>query len=122
MGYISLVPHFQNDATVVGCLSLATLVHLQIRGNQLHGLFPSSYGKEYVHMVVDYISNCIEAITLPTNQSKHVLGFLCRNIFARLECLCAIISDGGSYFYNKLFMNLMTMYRVTHKVAMAYDP
>ena len=35
---------------------------------------------------------------------------------------CAIISDGGLYFCNRPFENLLKNYGVTHKVSTAYHP
>jgi len=33
-----------------------------------------------------------------------------------------MISDGGTYFCNKLFESLMKKYEITHKVATLYHP
>lgn len=84
------------------------------------GPFPSSNCNKYVLHVVDYISKWVEAISLPTSETKHVLKFLCKNIFARFGSPWAIISDKVFPFYNKLFANLMAKYGMTHKVANAY--
>ena len=44
------------------------------------------------------------------------------NIFSRFRVPKAIISDGGSHFYNKPFENLLAKYGVKHKVATPYHP
>ena len=52
---------------------------------------------------------------------KTVLKFLKENIFSRFGVPKAIISDGGSYFYNKPFENLISKYGVKQKVT-PYHP
>ena len=71
---------------------------------------------------VDYISKWVEAIALATNDAKVVTKFLRRNIFTHFGTPRAIISDGGSYFYNRQFESLLTKYGVKHKVAIPYHP
>ena len=51
------------------------------------------------------------------NDSKSQLK---KNIFSRFGTPRAIISDGGSYFYNKLFRRLLDKYGVHHSVATLY--
>ena len=51
-----------------------------------------------------------------------VLKFLKENIFFRFGVPKAIISDGGSNFFNKHFENLLTKYGDKHKVATPDHP
>ena len=51
-----------------------------------------------------------------------VLQFLKENIFSKFGVPKAIISDGGSHFYNKPFERLLTKYGVKNKVATPYHP
>ena len=51
-----------------------------------------------------------------------VLIFLKENVFSRFGVLKAIISDGGTHFYNKPFETLLAKYGVKHKVATPYHP
>ena len=51
-----------------------------------------------------------------------VLKFLKENIFSRFGVPKAIISDGGSHFYNKPFENLLDKFGLKHKVATPYHP
>lgn len=51
-----------------------------------------------------------------------VTTFLQRNIFSRFGTPRAIINDGGSHFYNRLFCGLLEKYRVKHKVETPYHP
>ncbi|KAL5550154.1 hypothetical protein UlMin_000330 [Ulmus minor] len=62
------------------------------------------------------------AVALPTNDSRVVIRFLKKNIFARFGTPRAIISDGGSHFCNKQFDALLSKYGVTHRVATPYHP
>lgn len=45
-----------------------------------------------------------------------------KNIFTRFRTPRAIISDGGSYFCNRVFGALLDKYGVKHKVATPYHP
>ena len=86
------------------------------------GPFPTSYGHAYILVGVDYVSKWVEAIPCETNNHRVVLKFLKANIFSRFGVPKAIISDGGSHFYNKPFENLMAKYGVKQKVATPYHP
>nr|XP_009617978.1 uncharacterized protein LOC104110230 [Nicotiana tomentosiformis] len=59
----------------------------------------------------------MEVVALPTNDAKGVIGFLIKNIFTRFGPPRAIISDGGTHFYNRAFAKLLEKYGVRHKVA-----
>ena len=68
------------------------------------------------------MSKWVEAIPCRATDHKVVLKFLKENIFSRFGVPKAIISDGGSYFCNKPFENLLAKYGVKHKVATPYHP
>jgi len=58
-----------------------------IQGIDFMGLFPSSFGNEYILLAVDYISKWVQAIPTRTNDAKVVVNFL-RKIFSQdLACL-----------------------------------
>lgn len=40
------------------------------------GLFPKSFGNEYILVVMDYMSKLVEAVTLLTDDSRVVIKFL----------------------------------------------
>lgn len=86
------------------------------------GKFPSSFSNQYILLAVDYISKWVEAVALPTNDAKVVLKFLQKNIFMRFGTPRAIISDEGSRFCNRSFIDLLAKYGVNHKVATTYHP
>jgi len=93
-----------------------------VYGIDFMGPFSSSYGNQYILVVVDYVSKWVEAVALPTNDSKVVVRFLRENIFTRFGTPRAIISDGGSHFYNRQFETLLSKYGVRHKIATPYHP
>jgi hypothetical protein len=66
------------------------------------GPFPNSYGYLYILVGVDYVSKCVEAISLKTNDHKVVV-----TIFSRFGTLRVIISDGSSHFNNQAFVSLI---------------
>ncbi|KAL5561557.1 hypothetical protein UlMin_031304 [Ulmus minor] len=70
-------------------------------GIDFMGPFPTSFSNKFVLVAVDYVSKWVEAVALPTNDSRVVIRFLKKNIFARFGTPRAIISDGGSHFCNK---------------------
>ena len=47
------------------------------------GSFPSSFGNEYILVVVDYVSKWVEAVATSHNDAKTVVKFLKKNIFSR---------------------------------------
>ena len=57
------------------------------------GPIPSSFGNEYILLVMDYVSKWVNVIPTRTNDVKVVIKFLKENIFARFGMARAIISD-----------------------------
>lgn len=54
-------------------------------GIDFMGIFPSSFGNQYIIVVVDYISKWVEVILLKTNDHKMVMGFFKNNIVSQFE-------------------------------------
>ena len=79
-------------------------------------------GKEYVLEMVDYVSKWVETISTRTNDHRLVNKFIVNNIFSRLGCPRAIISDAGSHFTNSHFKSLLKKYGVHHRVMTPYHP
>ncbi|XP_070021390.1 uncharacterized protein [Nicotiana sylvestris] len=61
----------------------------------------------YILVAVDYVSKWVEAISLPNNDARSVTTFLKKNILTQFGTPRAILSDSGSYFYNKAFAGLL---------------
>ncbi|GJR33652.1 reverse transcriptase domain-containing protein [Tanacetum coccineum] len=90
-------------------------------GIDFMGPFPSSRGKKYILVAVDYLSKWVEAKALPTNDARVVCKFL-KSFFARFGAPRAIISDRGTHFCNDQFAKVMLKYGVTHRLSTAYHP
>ncbi|XP_070037593.1 uncharacterized protein [Nicotiana tomentosiformis] len=91
-------------------------------GIDFMGPFVSSYNSKYILVAVDYVSKWVEAVALPTNDAKVVIGFLRNNIFTRFGTPRTIISDGGTHFCNRAFAKLLEKYGIRHKAATPYHP
>ncbi|KAE8719115.1 putative glutathione S-transferase [Hibiscus syriacus] len=91
-------------------------------GIDFMGPFPSSEGKLYILLAVDYVSKWVEAIATSRNDSKIVLKFLHKYIFTQFGVPRAIVSDEGTHFDNKLIAKALLRYGVRHKIATAYHP
>lgn len=86
------------------------------------GPFVSSNGMKYILVVVDYVLEWAEEVTLLDNEGKSVTLFLKKNIFSVFGTRRFIISDGGSHICNKFFMELLEKYGVCHNVVPPYNP
>ena len=86
-------------------------------GIDFMGPIPPSFGNLYILFTVDYVSKWVEALACPRNDVNTVVGFIQRNILNRYGVPRTIISDEGSHFSNKLFVNLMRRYGVRHVMS-----
>lgn len=86
------------------------------------GPFVSSYGMKYIHILFICVSNRVEAFSLPNNEDNNIIAFLKNNSFSGFGTSRAIISDGGSHIFNKLFKTLLEKYGFRHNVASPYHP
>lgn len=91
-------------------------------GIHFMGLFPSSMSNKYILVADDYVSQWVEDIVCPTNYSNVVIKSFRKNIFSKFETLRALISDEGTHFMSKQLNNLLTKYRVHHKIATLNHP
>lgn len=55
-----------------------------IWGMDFMGPLPPSFKSQYILVAMEYVSRWVEAIALPTNDSKVVSKFLKKHIFRRL--------------------------------------
>ena len=86
------------------------------------GPFPPSEENEYILLAVDYVSKWVEVIPTRINNHRVVNKFIFSNIFSRVGCPRAIISDGGSHFTKSHFRILLKIYGVHHHVTTPYHP
>ncbi|XP_031248893.1 uncharacterized protein LOC116106696 [Pistacia vera] len=91
-------------------------------GINFMGLFLSSFGFEYILLIVDYVSKWVEAIATRTNDHKVVVNFVQLHMFSHFSYSYAIINDGGSHFTNRQFGSLLRKYSITYKVVIPYHP
>ncbi|XP_024010276.1 uncharacterized protein LOC112085302 [Eutrema salsugineum] len=71
------------------------------------GPFPSSYGNEYILVAVEYVPKWVKTLVSPTTNARVVVKMFKYVIFSRFGVLRLVISDGDSYFINKVFENLL---------------
>ena len=91
-------------------------------GIDFMGPFPPFDVKEYILVVVDYVSKWVEAIPTRTNNHREVLIFVTRCIFTRYGFPRAIISDDGSHINNAHFRAFFMKYGVHHRITTPYHP
>ncbi|GJU29083.1 reverse transcriptase domain-containing protein [Tanacetum coccineum] len=90
------------------------------------GPFPSSKGKKYILVAVDYLSKWVEAKALPTNDARVVCKFL-KSLFARFGALRAIISDRGKHIIAMTSSSLhkrsgLKLWSPLHHLSTEYHP
>ena len=91
-------------------------------GDGLHGSISSSFSNLYILLVVDYVSKWIEAIQTHTSDASVAVKFLRSHIFTRFGTPRALITDGGTHFYNKLIDKVLQKYGVRHQTSLVYHP
>ena len=72
--------------------------------------------------MVDHVSKWVEAMPALTNDARVVKKMLKKVMFPRFGTPRALISDGGSHFYNHVIEALLKKYGVIHKVVTPYHP
>ena len=86
------------------------------------GPFPPSNGKQYIIVIVEYVSKWVEAKACAVSDAKKVIKFLKKNIFTCFGVPRALISDGGSHFINRVVNQLLAKFNVHHRVTTPYHP
>ena len=67
------------------------------------GPFPKSQDCEYILVVVEYVSNWVEALACRATDAKQAWKMFQEVIFPRFGTTRMVISDGGSHFIDKTF-------------------
>jgi len=86
------------------------------------GLFPISFGFNYILLAVDYVSKWVKAKPTRINDVRVVVDFVRSNIFCRFGVPRAIVSDQGTYFCNRSIQALLKKFGVVHRVCTPYHP
>ena len=82
------------------------------------GLFPISFGNEYILLAVDYVFKGIYVMPIRTNEDKVVVKFLRENIFSRYGIPRVIIKENlGTHFNNQLVDLLLRKHSNIHKLV-----
>ena len=89
-------------------------------GMDFMGPFPPSFNHLYILLAVDYVYKWVEAILTRTNDASVVAKFLHSHIFTWFGTPRALITDGGTHFYNKLVDKVLQKYGVQHRISLAY--
>jgi hypothetical protein len=84
--------------------------------------FPQSFSNLYILLVVDYVSQWVEAIACKVNDHKVVLKFFREHIFSYFGKPKAVISDNEKNFCNQPFKVLVKRYRMVHRLTTSYHP
>ncbi|GJR78921.1 reverse transcriptase domain-containing protein [Tanacetum coccineum] len=71
--------------------------------------------------IKDYVSKWAEAQALPTNDARVVVAFL-KKLFCHFGMPEALISDQGTYFFNKIMEKTMKRYGFNHRFSTSYHP
>jgi transposase InsO family protein len=91
-------------------------------GIDFMGPFPNSEGCEYILVVVDYVSKCVETLPCRAAVAMHSKRMLHEVIFLRYGVPRIVISDGGSHFIDRTFRKALTKVGVDHWIATPYHP
>ncbi|CAL1396334.1 unnamed protein product [Linum trigynum] len=102
--------------------SILEVEMFDVWGVDFMGPFPPSFNNKYILVAVDYVSKWVEAVALPTNDSKTVVNFMRKNVFTRFGVPRVLISDEGTHFMGKELNTLLARYGVKHRVATPYHP
>ena len=111
MGSIS-----KNDEPLMSTILEVELFDLW--GMDFMGPFPPSFSNLYILLAVDYVSKWVEAIPKRTNDANVVAKFLRSHIFTRFDTPRALITDGGTHFYNKMVDKVLQKYGVWHRTSL----
>ena len=91
-------------------------------GMDFMGPFPSLFSNLYILLAMDYVSKWVDTIPTRTNDASVVVKFLRNHIFSRFGTPQALITNGGTHFYNKLVDKFLQKYGVRHRTSLAYHP
>jgi hypothetical protein len=84
--------------------------------------FPPSNGHTHILVVVDYVTKWVEAIPTAHVDAATSLKMIKDIIFPRFGVPQYLRTDGGTYFMERTFRNILCKYGVTHRVSSPYHP
>jgi transposase InsO family protein len=86
------------------------------------GSFPNLEGCEYIFVVVDCVSEWVEALPCQAANALHSKRMFHEVIFARYGVPRIVISDGGSHFIDWTFQKALMEDGVDNRIATPYHP
>ncbi|KAL9237168.1 hypothetical protein vseg_011752 [Gypsophila vaccaria] len=101
-------------------IGILEVVIFDVWGKDYEGPFPSSNGNAYILVAADYVSKLVEALASQKCDAKTVIKLFKTIIFPRFGVPRAVISDGGSHFYEKRLNDPLSKYGVYHRTGTAY--
>jgi hypothetical protein len=84
--------------------------------------FPNSEGCEYILVVIDYVSQWMEALPCQVADAMHSKKMFHEVIFLRYGVPRIVISDGGSHFIDRTFRKGLSEVEVDYQIATPYHP
>jgi hypothetical protein len=126
-GYVASCPECQRTGNISQRNSMPLKYNLQIDlfdvwGIDFMGPFKNSHGYEYILVIVDYVSKCVEAMPCRKASTEESITMIKNVIFPRFGTPRILISDGGTHFTGKNFKKCLSKLGIKHRVSMAYHP
>jgi hypothetical protein len=86
------------------------------------GPFKTTFGFEYILVMVDYVSKWVEAIPCRKASTEESITMIKNMIFPLFGTPRILISDGGTHFTRKNFKKCLPKLGIEHRVSTAYHP
>ena len=84
------------------------------------GPFSKSHDSEYILVAIDYVSKWVEALPCRAADAKHARRMFHEVIFPCFRTPKMVLSDGGSHFIDKTFLNFLKELGSRHNIATPY--
>ncbi|KAA3470150.1 Retrovirus-related Pol polyprotein from transposon 412 family [Gossypium australe] len=96
-----------------------------VLGINFMGPFPSSFRNKYILLAIDYVSKWVEAVALPTNDTKSGVRFLRKNMLAWFGRPCALIKKAMNPSLKDWVAkqdDALWVYKTTYKTPLGMSP
>jgi transposase InsO family protein len=125
--YVASCPECQRTRNITQRNSMPLKYNLQIdlfdvRGIYFMGPFKNSCGYEYILVMVDYVSKCVEAMPCLKSSTEKSITMIKNVIFPHFCTPRILISDGGTHFTGKNFKKCLSKLGIEHRVSTSYHP
>jgi hypothetical protein len=111
--YVASCPECQRTGNITQRNSMPLRYNLQIDlfdvwGIDFMGPFKNSHGYEHILVMVDYVSEWVEAMPCRKASTEEFVAMIKSMIFPRFGTLRILISDGGTHFTRKNFKKCLS--------------